>query len=78
MKYIVLGFALFIVVTFWMRKRGERRAPRSARKAAMFDSGGDSVDVRSADNVRLISDDQLNAIDGKREKPVERKAPERN
>lgn len=37
----------------------------------MFARDDDSVNVRSADNVRLISDDQLSAIDSNPRKPVE-------
>ena len=61
MKFIVLGLILFTLVTYWIRKRGDPKPPKSARKSAMFDA--DTVDLRSAENVRLISDDQLEKIE---------------
>ena len=76
MKWLILAGVLFIAGTFLMRKRREPdasadREPQSARRGSMYTEDDDAVNVRSADNVRLISDDQLSAIDGNRDKPVE-------
>jgi hypothetical protein len=75
MKFVILGLLLFIVVTFSMRKRRENEARDKSgdppRGASMYKTGDGAVNVRSADNVRLISDDQLGAVDGNRDKPVE-------
>ncbi len=75
MKFIILAIVLFIVVTFTMRTRRapDSREPKGTRKrgASMYDADAGAVNVRSADNVRLISDDQLSAADGRRDKPVE-------
>ena len=67
MKFVVLGIVLFVVLTFSLRKRGDRvretPSKPKGRKGTMFSTDDDALNVRSADNVRLISDDQIDAID---------------
>ena len=75
MKFVILGLLLFIVVTFSIRKRREDEARGKTgvppRGASMYETDDAAVNVRSADNIRLVSDDQLRAVDGNQDKPVE-------
>ena len=61
MKYLVLAAILFVIVTYYMRRN--RGRGQSRRGTSMFNTDDGAINVRSADNVRLISDDQLNAIE---------------
>lgn len=61
MKYLVLAGILLVIVTYYLRRnRGD--AP-TRRGTSMYDTDDGAINVRSADNVRLISDDQLDAIE---------------
>ncbi len=61
MKYLVLAGILFVVLTYYMRRN--RGAAQTRRGTSMYNTDDGAINVRSADNVRLISDDQLNAIE---------------
>jgi hypothetical protein len=67
MKYLILAAVLFVVITYSMRKRREAEAREARRegdeRSSMYSTEDGAVNVRSADNVRLISDDQLDAME---------------
>lgn len=67
MKYLVVAAIVFVIVTFAIRRRhvDEARTTRSGtpRRPSMHSTEDGAVNVRSADNVRLISDDQLDALE---------------
>jgi len=67
MKWLLLAGIVFIVATYSMRKRREAEA-RAAREYArrgesLYDTDVTASHVRSADNVRLVSDTQLDEIE---------------
>ena len=63
----LIGAVPVIVVAGWglRRLRRSQESRHESRKGKLFSTDDDAINVRSADNVRLLSDDQLDANDRK-------------
>jgi hypothetical protein len=59
MKFLLLAAVLAVAWALWRRSRPGGPSPRPGRPSNLFGVGERAITVRSADNVRLLSDDQV-------------------
>lgn len=65
--YILLGVAIFGLAIAWvlwmMRTPADLEPSSKTREGWLFAKEADKINVRSADNVRALSEDQLDALE---------------